>query len=432
MLSARTLVSGLVVLGLAGAGFLGVRALKDRRPRTAPLERPDPGPVPVSVRRLAAGDRERVVEAYGSLTARRRARLAPEIAGRVAWKLPDWRPGLFVEAGRELVRLEDTVALLAQDEAEALVREATAALAAAQLAVEHAAGELEPVRERLTIAQRELQRGGELAGEGIASASGLDALRSAERAAELAMRQVTSRLEAARAEVAVREAALARAEATRATAGDRVRRTAVVAPFDGWLVGRGPDVGTYVGPNVVVAELVDLQELLLVARVSEIELDGLVEGRPATVTTPSHPGRIFAGRVHAVGVDADPGARSVAIEVAVSNPVPSRNGHVERPPLFAGQFACAAIDVGRYAEVLTVERAELLWDAGAPVAFVLEDSERGPIARARRLELGRQLAEGFVVRAGLAPGETLIRAPLDRLSDGAACRAEPPEPEAPR
>jgi len=427
MTAARPIVSVLVVLGLAAGGYLGVSELRERRPRPVPRERPDPGPVPVTTRELEARDVPLEVEAYGTLAAKRRARLAPEIAGRIERRLETWRPGLRIARGTELVRIDDTALRLALDEADAAVREAEAALAAARLSVERASAELEPVRERHAIAARDLERGQELLTEGIASASGLDALRAAERAAEVQVRQVTSRLESARAEVAVRRESLARAESARAVAQDRLERSSIRAPFDGFLVGRAPDVGSYVGPNAVVCELVDLSELQLVARVAEIELAGLAEGRPAVVTTPSQPGRRYEARVHAVGVDADPSARSVAVEVAVANPVPVDNGHPGRPALVAGQFARARIDVGSHDSVLTIERKEIVWRAGRPVAFVLDASDpTAPVARARELELGRAVREGFVVRAGLEPGDTLIQAPLDRMIDGVACRVTVP------
>ena len=434
MLAARTIVSVLAVAGLAAVGFVGVRELRERRPRAVSEERPSPGPVPITTRRLEARDVPRRIEAFGTLAAARRALLAPEVAGRVSERLPDWRPGLWVAAGTELVRIEDTALRLALDETEALVREADAALAAARLAVENAQLELEPVRERWVIAKRELERGGELLDEGISSASRLDGLRSAERAADIAVRQVTSRLEAARAEVDVRNAAKGRAESARATATDRVARSSVEAPFDGWLVGRPPDVGSYVGPNVVIAELVDLQELQLVTRVAEIELEGLAEGCPAIVTTPALPLAATKGVVRSVGVDADPAARSVAVEIAVAN-VPGSDGEAAaavgdgpapRPALVAGQFARAEIDVGVLQDVVTIERKELTWRDGRPLAYVLEHADQGPVARERSLELGRAVAEGFVVASGLRPGETLIVAPLDRMADGALCLAGEP------
>ena len=419
----RSILSVLGVVGLAGLGYFGVQELRERRPRASEAERPDPGPVPVTLRRLAAHDVPLTVEAFGTLAAARRARLAPEIAGRIERRLEGWRPGFWVPAGTELVRVEDRIARLALEEAEALVRETEAALEAAELAVERADAELEPTRERRVIAQRELERGVELADEGIASASGIDALRSAERAAELSARQVSSRLASAKAEVRVRAAALSRAEAARASALDAVERSAVSAPFDGWLVGRAPDVGTYVGPTVVVAELVDLEELQLIARVAEIELEGLVEGRRAVVTAPSQPGREHVGRVRSVGVDADPAARSVAVEIAIANPSPPARSESEprpRPTLVAGQFARARIEVGTLAAVVTIARKELVWRDGRPQAYVFDETTGRAVAR--ELELGRALAEGFVVSAGLAAGDRLIVAPLDRIVDGVECR----------
>ena len=74
--------------------------------------------------------------------------------------------------------------------------------------------------------------------------------------------------------------------------------------------------------------------------------------------------------------------------------------------------------------------------AGQRAGDLLRDLEGGGqgegfVARERRLVFSEEHGEGFVVLAGLAAGDLLITAPLDRLAEGIAVRRKGSAPAGP-
>ena len=108
MLAPRTLKSLLLVPLVLAAGVLAVIAIRDRRPEPEPVRPKDPGPTPVRTVLVRPRDVDLRVEAYGTLLAARRARLASEIGGAVLWVRPEWRTGARVAEGDELLRCPTT------------------------------------------------------------------------------------------------------------------------------------------------------------------------------------------------------------------------------------------------------------------------------------------------------------------------------------
>ncbi len=98
----RVLKWTLGLLALAGGLFIAASLAR----AIYKLVRPDP--VPVTVYRLARGTVEETVtnSKAGTVKARRRARISPEIGGRVAYI--GFRPGAHVRKGEVLLRINDS------------------------------------------------------------------------------------------------------------------------------------------------------------------------------------------------------------------------------------------------------------------------------------------------------------------------------------
>jgi HlyD family secretion protein len=97
-----------------------------------------PSPVPVEVARIEAGTVEEIITntRAGTVKARRRAKLSPQIGGRVT-ELP-YRKGATVQTGALLLRLDDSVQTaqvrLAQEQVRTAESQASEACLAADLA----------------------------------------------------------------------------------------------------------------------------------------------------------------------------------------------------------------------------------------------------------------------------------------------------------
>lgn len=444
---ARHTVESLVfVVAIVAAGAWAVHAIRARRPDPGLAPVRDTGALTVVARELAREPARVEVEAYGTLLPARRATLAPEVGGPLARVHPGWREGLDVARGEELFAVDPRLHEIDVEVAEAGLAEAEAARRGAELQAREAAEQLVLARRGHELARRELERLTGLERGGVTSASALDAARRVDSVAELEVERAEERQGVAAVESEIAAARLAGARAALALARERLERTAVAAPFDGRLVGRPPAPGTWLVPGAPVAELVDLGELQLSLQVPEAELPGLRPGLRARVTLPARPGLELVGSVGAVGAVADPATRSAPVEVDVPN-APGVEGTAggegtdgapaSAEALAAGQFARAVVEVARLDDVLVLARDEVDWEAGRPSAWVLVGADGDGVGRAERrgLELGRRVVRGDgvvgrVVTSGLAPGETLVTWPLERLREGLACRPRDLLPDA--
>jgi HlyD family secretion protein len=255
-----------------------------------------PKPVPV---RVVAIERGRVEETVsnsraGTVKARRRAKLSPEIGGRVA-ALPH-REGERVRKGEVLLRVDDALYRARLEVAE---REAAAAAAE---------------RERACLAaersKRERQRTESLFRDGVVSVDMLDTATSAAQMAHAACKAAEAAVERAGASVE-----LARAE---------LGKTLLLAPFDGVVGELSIEVGEWTTPSPPglpippVLDLIDPSSIYVSAPMDEVDSARIQVGQAVRITVDSHRGRSFPGRVMKVApyvLDVEAQNRTVEVEV---------------------------------------------------------------------------------------------------------------------
>ncbi len=232
-----------------------------------------PRPVEVDVARAEAGLVEETVTntRAGTVKARRRAKLSPQMGGRVV-ELPS-RKGAQVAAGALLLRLDDTLQQAQLQLAQENVRTAAARAEEACLAA--------------TLAEREWRRGAALSAEGISSVQLLDSLESARdqslagcRAARAAQQQAAASVHVAQAELAFTE---------------------LRAPFAGIVADCGTEVGEWITPSPpgvpipAVLDLLDPSSLYVTAPIDEVDAERVKLGQPTRIQVDSRPGEQFAG-----------------------------------------------------------------------------------------------------------------------------------------
>ena len=281
----RWLIRAAVVLLVAVAGF----ALY------ASVIRPDPVPVTVFV--AARGRVEETVtnSKAGTIKARRRARVSPEVGGRVAEVLV--RKGDRVRAGDLLVRIDGT-------QVKAQVANAGRAVEAGQESEKEACLAAD-------LAGRDLSRAEALAREEIVSAELLDQARSrrdvsraACDAARARVRQLESQLQVAQAELG---------------------KTVVRAPFDGVVAEMDTELGEWVTPSPpgipmpALLDLIDTESIYVSAPLDEVDRGKISVGQPCRITMDAWPGKSFPGRITRVAPyiqDLTEQSRTFEVEVA--------------------------------------------------------------------------------------------------------------------
>ena len=265
----RVLRWSFLALGGVFGAFLAVQVVR----AVYKIVRPDP--VPVTVYRLVRGTVEETVtnSKAGTVKARRRAKISPEVGGRV--ESIGFRSGALVHRGDVLLRiyagdLKASLALAQQDLATSRASAREACLAA-------------------DLAKRDLKRTLDLKDESIVSVEVLDRLQSQTETS-------AARCEAARANAERAQAAVDLARAN-------LNKTVLRSPFDGVVADLKAEVGEWVSPSPPalpippVFDIIDPSSIYVSAPLDEVDAGKVRPGQTARVTLDPYPNRSFTAHV---------------------------------------------------------------------------------------------------------------------------------------
>ncbi len=178
----------------------------------------------------------------------------------------------------------------------------------------------------------------------------------------------------------------------------------LLAPDDGTIVVRSAIQGQYIKTGEPLFELGNLARLWFHAEVYERDVPLLRAGQPATLTTPTVPGRDFPGVVTFIDPNFDPTSRSTKVRIEVDNPlVPGDpSGGRRIIPHRAYGEARVTVNLG---PALVVPASAVLRDGRRSVAYIETAPGR---YEPRAVRLGRSGDDGIEVLSGLAEGERVV------------------------
>jgi len=360
-----------------------------------------PEAVPVTVAALGRGRVEETVtnSRAGTVKARRRAQMSPEVGGRVV-ALPH-REGSRVKAGDVLLELDPSLpaanVTVAQRQLEASTAQRDQACAAA----------------RRTVRERDRLR--HLKEQGIISADALDEAETGAETAAATCRAAAAEIDHARAAVE-----LARRQG---------RQYVLRAPFDGVVADVAVEVGEWTTPAPPavpippVIDVIDPSSLYISAPMDEVDSARIRQGQPARVTIDAYPGRHFPGHVTRIApyvLDRQEQNRTIEIEVELdATAAPS----AAPPQLLPGTSADVEVILSTRDDVLRVPTASLI--EGEKV-LVVEPEGRAAKDTGRlvekKLTIGLKNWDWSEVLAGVTAGDRVVTS-LDRPEVKAGAKA---------
>jgi HlyD family secretion protein len=175
----------------------------------------------------------------------------------------------------------------------------------------------------------------------------------------------------------------------------------IIAPFDGVITEAKPQVGDIVSAGQSAFRVDDLTRLLVDVDVSEVDINQVAVGQPATVTFDAVPGKTYHGRVTEVGVVGT--TTNGAVNFSVTVMLNDADEQV-RP----GMTAAIEIEVVHLADTLLVPNRAVRVINGERVVYVLRDNQ--PVAV--KIELGASSDSYSQVSSGdLKVGDLIILNP---------------------
>ncbi|WP_085047356.1 MULTISPECIES: efflux RND transporter periplasmic adaptor subunit [Rhodobacterales] len=401
-----------IALGIAAAVWMISSA-----PGPAQIEGSGPA-LPVRVMTVAAADLRPTATAWGNLRAAETWVAVAEVQGEVIWRHPDLEPGRLIPEGTEVLRIDpaDYELALAQSQADLTALEAERAQLAAE--ADNTRRILALERDRLALAETDLERTRTLVAQGTMPQSRAD---EAERATLLARRTVAE-LENTLALIPSREARIAAQVARSEAAIDRARRsldrTTLTTPFNLRVTEVTAEQFQTVAPGQVViradgiaaAEVVahlpiDSFRRLVGDAAEGISLADMMSDLPVTridvtLSPLSDPTQIWTSRVVRIEGALDARARTVPVVVRVDDPYEGADPP-RRLPLVPNMQVQLSFSGASMTGLIPIPEAALHGDM---VRILGPDDllELRPVTAAFAQD-GR-----VVIAAGLSPGDRVV------------------------
>ena len=319
---------------------------------------------------------------------------------------------LFVHYS-DLVRKGQVLAELDKEELQARMREARAALLAAQAAEEASnatfeRNKVEAEGPDLPFLKAGMERARKLHTEGLIAQSVME---DAEKAYQMALNKQMMALRnvsVSRAEVARARAQVAQAQASLDRADEDLRNSTLVSPMDGLVLSRDVEVGDAVSSILVLGSqatkimiLGDVSDVYVLGKVDEADIGKVYLGQPARIVVESFKDKKFGGKVTKIsplGVEKD-NVTTFEVRVSIRNP----GGELK-----AKMSANAEIILEEKKNVLLVPEAAVIYDKQRKAFLEIPDAgiEKGRRQVAVQLGISNGIKTELV--SGPQPGQKVI------------------------
>jgi membrane fusion protein (multidrug efflux system) len=205
----------------------------------------------------------------------------------------------LVEAGAELVRLDNRDYVAQRDQAQANVDNLIAQISAQQAKIEQANRQVAQAQAALTFAQQESDRYQQLAQKGTATIEQAQQYSSNLLQCQASFAGAQANEMAIAKQVPVLEAQLAQARATLEQAQANLSRTIITAPVAGRVTKLTAAKGIYAAVGQALMMFVP-RDVWVTANFKETQLDLMRPGQPVDITIDSYPDRAFKGHVDSI------------------------------------------------------------------------------------------------------------------------------------
>lgn len=337
-------------------------------------------PAPPSTVSVARADVETTVLASGVVEASRLTSVGAEVSGRIET--------LSVDVG-DKVSQGDVIAQIDSTDQEIEVQSAQASLAQIEAEIKGKDAEIVSLKAEAERQQGLLDRGATTSADAVSAQSDYEVALAAREALDA---QQTS------------------AELALSTAQTALERTKISSPADGTVVAVVNNEGTTVNANnetPTIVKIADLEQMHVVASVSEADVAGVKAGDKVRFTLAGLPGQTFETELESVApapasiADDDEIDTDEAIYYEVQMTVPNPEGQLR-----IGMTAEVTIILDSAEDALSLPISAVTGDVSSGTAKLMVMGDGAP--EMRDVVLGLQGDDRIVVTSGLSEGDKVI------------------------
>ncbi|MCG8567192.1 MAG: efflux RND transporter periplasmic adaptor subunit [Desulfobacterales bacterium] len=422
-----------VPLVLGAALILAFILLKaGPKPQRKPPETKAPG---VRAQAVYPEDRTMTVEAFGTLSPRKKVRVIAEVPGRILWINPGFKAGGALAEGSALVRMDDRTHALDHRSARVRVRQARIDIRNLEQETRNLDGDIALSQSALALARRELDRIQALNKRDFASVNSLDRAEQQHLSAQVQLQSLENRKRLLPTLMDQKRAALSMAEISADMAALNLSKTEIKTPFKAWVLEKNVEVGEFVNPGQGLGSLYLADALDLEVAIPLEQLQWLGRGLTAPDGNPDararlkawvwpgvgegrfSPDRAHAARVARLGAAVDETTRTLPMTLELV-PAAGDTDFILKP----GTFVNCRIQGLRTESVYVLPRH---WVHVGQRLYLYEDGK----LRIQKVSVLRTQGEVALVHQGVNPGDQVITSPLPGAVDGMALVLLPSKPE---
>jgi HlyD family secretion protein len=360
--------------------------------------------VPVRVEAPRIGTIEQVLSTSGTLTAGGTITVTSKVIGRIE-SIPV-REGQTVTEGELLVQIEDQTPRLQLEQAYAAWQAAQAqyekALRGPRMEeLENSRALYEKAEKDMATAEEGFTRSEQLYKSGTIPKAQFEKAESALRAARTELNNAGRNLRMLEQGASAEEKRMAQAQADAAKASYELARiqldnTRIRAPGKAVVARVLRDEGNIVGTSTPILLLVQDDRIQVEIELAEKHYGEILdsgESLEARIFPQAYPGsEALLGRIVTVAPTINPGSRTFTVTVDIADP---------QGLLRPGMYADVELVLRRIPDALLVPESAVLDRAGQQIVFLVEGSEQGAVASARKVVPGLSSATEVQILSGI-------------------------------
>jgi len=209
---------------------------------------------------------------------------------------------------------------------------------------------------------------------------------------------------------AIVQSKLEQARLSSKLASSEFEKTYLRAAKDGIIGDKTVEVGEFITPNVKVATLVNLENVIVELGIIEKEIDRVFLGQKVTVNVDTYPGIDFTGVVSNISPLIAGKSKTLTVKANLDNP-----GGL----LLPGMFARIKISIFEKEDALLIPSDSLDRSTGEFRVFVVGE---GNVAYAQPVEVAYLSSDYAQIAGGLDEGELVVVEKPETLADGKRVR----------
>ena len=375
-------------------------------------------PKPVFVAQVTQAEINSGQRVIGTVNPLRTSTIGSALAGRVEKFLVNQGDAVKQNSPLAQLRTQTLEIELAAAEAELeLAKQSLAELENGALPEEIAEAEANAQRAKAVFeyAQDNLKRIQSLMTRSAASRAELDIAREASDAGRFTLKASEANLKRIKDGTRIESIAQAKAQVDLQQQRvnlikDRIKKSTIIAPFDGFIASEHTEVGAWISQGDPVAQVIQLDEVEVVASVTAEGIANLRIGDSVRVEFPELPDELLTGTIERIVPMAVSRSRTFPVHIKLQNRF--RDGI---PTLMAGMLARVDLPFGSRETLPLVPKDALVLNGNDRSVFVIDTNDKTAIARKVQVELGVAVKDRIQVRGDLKAGQLVVVAGNERL-----------------